>query len=163
MPSGSSGTLLLLWVSQSHEGREGQEDGQRLPELISHGWVSYCSSMSQPSEVRGWAAVVLGPTYHSGTQLLAGDGCLLQCMVTTGRGKDGAPIREVFLISLAWQGQVSRCHTSLWPHLEAGVREVEPSWIPRRKKTWSREQITSSQESELAQRVRSRSHSDFHA
>ena len=96
MPSGSSGTLLLLWVSQSHEGREGQEDGQRLPELISHGWVSYCSSMSQPSEVRGWAAVVLGPTYHSGTQLLAGDGCLLQCMVTTGRGRDGAPIREVF-------------------------------------------------------------------
>lgn len=96
MPSGSSGTLLLLWVSQSHEGREGQEDGQRLPELISHGWVSYCSSMSQPSEVRGWAAVVLGPTYHSGTQLLAGDTACFSAWSQQEGGKMGLPYGRFF-------------------------------------------------------------------
>lgn len=53
--------------------------------------------MSQPNEVMGWAGVVLGSTYHSGTQLLSGGAVCLSAWspMSQQEGKDGVHTWEI--------------------------------------------------------------------
>lgn len=111
--------------SQSHQaGRAKIMDSNSPPHIcwISRAWFRYCSFMSQPSEVRGWAGEVLGSTYHSGTQLLSGGAVCLSAWspMSQQEGKDGVHTWEIPYRSGLEGARIALAHIPL-PHLEAGV------------------------------------------